>query len=215
MVNYKSILKEVNSVSSGVELVAVSKTKPIDLILTAYKDGARIFGENRVQEISEKLRDRPSDMKVYLIGHLQTNKVKKAVSLVDRVESVDSIHLLEAIEKECSKIGKKMEILLEINSSGDDNKSGFESREELFKAVDAIQDMPHLIFKGLMTVGPLGFDKEKNAKSFSYTKALFDEIKKIYPIDVLSMGMSADWKQAIEYGSTEVRIGSAIFGDRV
>ncbi len=215
MVRYKSVLNEVKSLNESVTLVAVSKTKPLCDILDAYEEGARIFGENRVQEIQEKFsKDRPDDIKVYLIGHLQSNKVKKAVSLVDRIESVDSLKILMLIEKECIAQNKNMEILLEVNSSGEIQKSGFVSIKELSLAAEYAYNSPYLTFKGLMTVGPLGFDKEKNKKAFDYTKHIFDLIKEKYSLSVLSMGMTADWKEAISSGSTEVRIGSAIFGER-
>lgn len=215
MVRYKEILDEIKSVSPSVSLLAVSKTKPFDAIMEAYEEGAREFGENRVQEIDDKLAVRPHDMRVYLIGHLQSNKVKKAVSLVDRIESVDSLRLLKLIEKECEKIDKKMEILLEVNSSGDENKSGFEDEEKLFEAAEYAYQSKYLKLMGLMTIGPLGGDRDKNIESFSYTKKLYDILKEKYGVSVLSMGMSGDWHEAIECGSTEVRIGSAIFGVRV
>lgn len=215
MVKYREILDEVHSLNPNVELVSVSKTKPFSLVLEAYNEGARVFGENRVQEIEIKFpNDKPDDMKIYLIGHLQTNKVKKAVSLVDRIESVDSLRLLELIEKECDKQNKRLEILLEVNSSGEENKSGFRDIDELFKTAEYAYNSSMIDFKGLMTVGPLGFDIEKNKKAFSFTRNIFENLKKSYGVSVLSMGMSADWREAIACGSTEVRIGSAIFGER-
>lgn len=216
MTEYLNVLKKVESTKQGVMLVAVSKTKPYSDVLSAYSDGARVFGENRVQEIEEKFPlKRPEGMKVYLIGQLQRNKVKKAVSLVDRIESVDSLTLLEKINSECALIEKKMDILFEVNSSKEEQKAGFRTKEELIEAVEKTEDMKWVNLIGLMTVGPLGFDREKNAKAFTYTKSLFDEISSIRPLSVLSMGMSDDWREAIECGSTEVRIGSAIFGSRI
>ncbi len=215
MTEYLEVLKKVESLKENVTLVAVSKTKPYSDILSAYSDGARIFGENRVQEIEEKFPlSRPEGMKVYLIGQLQRNKVKKAVGLVDRIESVDSIPLLEKINFECALIGKKMDILFEVNSSGEEQKAGFRDKDELIKAVKEAETLEWVNLIGLMTVGPLGGDREKNKKAFAYTKALFDEISAFHPLTVLSMGMSGDWMDAIECGSTEVRIGSAIFGSR-
>jgi pyridoxal phosphate enzyme (YggS family) len=213
--NYIEVESKVKAKSESVVLVAVSKTRPVEDVYSAYKEGARVFGENRVQEMEAKFStDRPLDMKVYLIGQLQTNKVKKAVALADRIESVDSIKLIDKIESECSKIGKKIEVLLEVNSSGEENKSGFKSEAELFEAVERIKECKHIDFKGLMTVGPLGFDKEKNQKAFEYTRSLYDKIKLVHPISVLSMGMSSDWEQAIDCGSTEIRLGTVIFGER-
>ena len=215
MVFYKDVFDEVRKINDEVELVAVSKTKPMSMILEAYDQGARIFGENRVQEIQEKFTgERPDGLKLYLIGHLQSNKTRKAVSLVDRIESIDSIKLLKQVEAECKKINKKIEILLEVNSSGEAQKSGFTSIDELYQAAEYAHGSENLDFKGLMPVGPLGFDSEKNRKAFNFAHDLFLKLKKKYGISVLSMGMSADWKDAIASGSTEVRIGSAIFGER-
>lgn len=213
MVDYRSCLENVRK-HGNAELVAVSKMHGIDSVMEAYEQGARIFGENRVQEAESKFRDRPCDMKLYIIGHLQSNKVRKAVAIADRIESVDSIPLLERIESECARIDKTIEILLEYNSSKEENKSGFLDPEDLIAAARLSLSMPHIKLRGIMTVGPLGFDEKKNAEAFSDTKRLFDRIREITDADVLSMGMSSDWKQALEYGSTEVRIGTAIFGER-
>ena len=215
MVNYKEIEEKVKNKSSNTVLVAVSKTKPIELILEAYDQGARIFGENRVQELVAKFSEnKKEDMKVYLIGQLQSNKVKKAVMYADRIESVDSISLLDKINVEAGKINKKIEILLEVNSSFEEQKSGFRTRDEVISASDYASKLENISLVGLMTVGPLGGDDEKNRKAFLYTKDIFDEISKTHPLSVLSMGMSGDWESAIECGSTEVRIGTAIFGGR-
>ncbi len=215
MTNYISVYNSVREKSEDVTLLAVSKTKPIEDILSAYGDGARLFGENRVQEIEAKFSfERPEGMKVFLIGQLQRNKVRKAVALVDRIESVDSIPLLEKINEEAGKLGKVMDILFEVNSSGEEQKSGFRTSEELFEAVERVKTLNSVRLLGLMTVGPLGNDRKKNIEAFKYTKALYDEINRTYPLSVLSMGMSGDWEDAIDSGSTEVRIGSAIFGER-
>lgn len=215
MTDYIKVYNEVRAFNPSVVLLAVSKTKPFEDIMEAYSEGARLFGENRVQEMVNKFRfPRPEGMKVYLIGQLQRNKVKKAVEYADRIESVDSIPLLEKIDYEAGLRGKKMEILFEVNSSGEEQKSGFRTKEELFEAVRKAGTLSNINLTGLMTVGPLGGDREKNGKAFRYTKELFDEINLFHPLTVLSMGMSADWREAVECGSTEVRIGSAIFGER-
>lgn len=215
MTDYIKVYNEVRAFNPSVVLLAVSKTKPFEDIMEAYSEGARLFGENRVQEMVNKFRfPRPEGMKVYLIGQLQRNKVKKAVEYADRIESVDSIPLLEKIDYEAGLRGKKMEILFEVNSSGEEQKSGFRTKEELLEAVRKAGTLSNINLTGLMTVGPLGGDREKNGKAFRYTKELFDEINLFHPLTVLSMGMSADWREAVECGSTEVRIGSAIFGER-
>lgn len=220
MTEYRKVHDEVEAVSGGMAvLVAVSKLHPYDAVLEAYADGARIFGENRVQEIESKFPlpdQRPEGMEVYLIGQLQRNKVKKAVALVSRIESVDSMALIEKIEYEAGKIGKTIDVLLELNSSGEEQKAGFRSADELSEAAGYIMSScPHIRLRGVMTVGPLGYDSDKNRKAFAVTKDAFDRISSLSPdIDVLSMGMSADWKEALEAGSNEVRIGTAIFGER-
>ena len=219
MVKLSAVRDDIKKLSKSVELMAVSKTHPYSAILECYELGQRLFGENRVQEVEEKfpkMEERPQDMYLALIGHLQSNKVKKAVALVDRIDSVDSIKLLLLINKECEKLNKVIDILFEVNSSGEEQKSGFTSKEELFEAVKLLKDLKCVHLRGIMTVGPLGDDREKNIKAFQYTKNIFDEIKSSYisDIDILSMGMSGDYKEAIECGSNLVRIGTAIFGQR-
>lgn len=214
MTKYRIEKNKINSIGSDVVLVAVSKNHTYDAVLEAYEEGARIFGENRVQEAMHKFIDKKSDMKIYLIGQLQSNKVKKAVSFFDRIESVDSIALLERINKEAEKIGKVQDILFEFNSSEEENKSGFRAEAEVAEAFSLASHMRNVKVLGLMTVGPLGGDRDKNRRAFLRTRALFDELREEYPITVVSMGMSGDYEDAIACGSTEVRIGTAIFGER-
>lgn len=222
MVNIKAVRNDVDECAAAcnhdVVLMAVSKTHPYEDILEAYDQGQRLFGENRVQEIEAKfppLSERPQGMKLCLIGHLQRNKAKRAVSLVDRIDSVDSIPLMDELEKHLAGADRVMDILFEVNSSGEEQKSGFADEDELMKGVAHLADCPHLRLCGLMTVGPLGFDEEKNRKAFRFVRRLYDKLNASgYHLAVLSMGMSADYRQAIEEGSNEVRIGSAIFGAR-
>lgn len=206
------------SVGHSVSLMAVSKTHPWQSIVQAYSLGQRLFGENRVQEIEEKWpakEDRPEGITLSLIGHLQRNKAKKAVQLVDRIDSVDSIALIDELEKQLARLDRKLEILFELNSSGEEQKSGFRSDEELLSALDHLTLCPHLILTGLMTVGPLGGDEKQLRAAFHHTKALYDRIVQMgHPLSVLSMGMSGDWQVAVEEGSSQVRLGSAIFGAR-
>lgn len=205
-------------IDKSVFLLPVSKTKDYSMIMEAYAEGARCFGENRVQEVAAKFPApdlRPEGMKVFLIGQLQRNKVRKAVALVDRIESVDSVVLLQDIDREAARIGKRMPVLLEFNSSGEEQKSGFRTPEELLEALDVSLGLEFAYVIGIMTVGPLGFDEALNRKAFSKTRQLFERMKERSSlVDVLSMGMSADYEVAIEEGSNEVRIGSAIFGGR-
>lgn len=206
-----------NKIDDNVFLLPVSKTKSYDAIMSVYSEGARVFGENRVQEVERKFpspEERPDGMKVYLIGQLQKNKVRKAVYLFDRIESVDSLELLSLIDKESAKIGKKMDVLLEYNSSKEENKSGFRSSDELLLALRESVKMENISVLGIMTVGPLTDDPQLIRNAFKDTKALFGKASAIKDLSVLSMGMSSDYLIAIEEGSTEVRIGSAIFGER-
>ena len=206
-----------NKIDSSVFLLPVSKTKSYDAIMSVYSEGAMVFGENRVQEAERKFPapgERPEGMKVYLIGQLQRNKVKKAVSLFDRIESVDSIALLEAIDMRSAELNKTMDVLLEYNSSGEDAKSGFRNEEDLVSALSRSLEMKNVRVLGLMTVGPLTDDEDEIRKAFRRTRELFDRCREISSLTVLSMGMSADYEIAISEGSTEVRIGSAIFGER-
>lgn len=206
-----------NKIDDNVFLLPVSKTKSYDAIMSVYSEGARVFGENRVQEVERKFpspEERPDGMKVYLIGQLQKNKVRKAVYLFDRIESVDSLELLSLIDKESAKIGKKMDVLLEYNSSKEENKSGFRSSDELLLALRESVKMENISVIGIMTVGPLTDDPQLIRNAFKDTKALFGKASAIKDLSVLSMGMSSDYLIAIEEGSTEVRIGSAIFGER-
>lgn len=214
MSSYTELRKEIDD---NVFLLPVSKTKSYDAIMSVYDEGARVFGENRVQEVERKfppIKERPEGMKVFLIGQLQKNKVRKAVRLFDRIESVDSLTLLELINKEASLIEKKIDVLLEYNSSNEESKSGFKSADELLLALRESLTMESVSVIGIMTVGPLTDSENIIRRAFKDTKALFDRASEIKKLTVLSMGMSADYRIAIEEGSTEVRIGSAIFGER-
>ncbi len=225
MVELNKVLSEVNKAAQSagregeVTLMAVSKTHPYEDVLSCYNEGQRLFGENRVQEVVAKfplLADRPNGMKLCLIGHLQKNKVRKILPLVDRIDSVDSADLLLLIEREAARIERTIDVLFEFNSSEESQKAGFETEDALLEAVKLLPECPHVNLLGLMTVGPLGFDKEKNIAAFTRTRNLFDLVKQQYvpSISILSMGMSADYPDAIACGSTEVRIGTAIFGKR-
>lgn len=214
MSSYTELRKEIDD---NVFLLPVSKTKSYDAIMSVYNEGARVFGENRVQEVERKfppIKERPEGMKVFLIGQLQKNKVRKAVRLFDRIESVDSLALLELINKEASLIEKKIDVLLEYNSSNEESKSGFKSADELLLALRESLTMESVSVIGIMTVGPLTDSENIIRRAFKDTKVLFDRASEIKKLTVLSMGMSADYRIAIEEGSTEVRIGSAIFGER-
>lgn len=208
---------------ADVKLMAVSKFHPVEEILQAIENNQFFFGENRVQEAVQKFGEPPlsqikSKITLHQIGQLQSNKVKSIVKIADCIESVDRIELLEEIEKQCAKINKKIQILFEIHTA-EDSKSGFTSEELLYKAMDscAKNNFPHIMPKGFMTMAPFTNDEALIRKSFIQTRQLSEKIKKDYPqleLTELSMGMSNDFEIAIEEGSTIVRVGTAIFGER-
>ena len=204
-----------------ITLMAVSKTHPPELIREAYDAGLRVFGENRVQEFSEKaaaLADL-EDAKWHLIGHLQSNKAAKAAELFHAVDSVDSVKLAEKLNSTAQELGKTVEVLIEINVGGEAAKSGLSPNSpELEDILTAAPRLDHLEFCGLMTIPPFTEDPEDARPYFRQLRELRDDIasRKLSTIrpDVLSMGMSHDFEVAIEEGSTCVRVGTAIFGQR-
>ncbi len=216
--NLNSILK---SLPANVKLVAVSKFHPAQSVIEAINAGQTLFGENRVQEAAQKfdeLRQQGYTPELHIIGSLQRNKVKEAVRIASMIESVDRIELLDEIEKQCSKAQKNIQILFEMHT-GEESKSGFESKEALEEALNNFEKglYPHVQIKGFMTMAPFTKDEELIRKSFRTLKGLQEEFSKKYPaydFSELSMGMSGDYKIAIEEGSTMVRIGTAIFGER-
>lgn len=204
-----------------VSLMAVSKTFPVARIREAYDAGLRVFGENRVQEFAAKvdaLRDL-DDAEWHLIGHLQTNKAAKVVELFDAVDSVDSLRLAQKLNASAQQLGRKLKVLIEINVGGEAAKSGLalDSRE-LDELLSAASDLEHLNFRGLMTIPPFTEDPQKARPYFRRLRELRDRIaaRKLPSLDlnVLSMGMSHDFEVAIEEGSTCVRVGTGIFGER-
>lgn len=200
-----------------VTLIAVSKTKPVEDISTLYEHGVRDFGENKVQELTDKYEQLPKDIRWHLIGHLQTNKVKYIVDKVHLIHSVDSIKLAEQIEKEAAKKDVIVNILVQVNVANEDSKFGLDADETL-KNVEAISKFPHIRIKGLMTIAPFVENGEENRKYFQNLKQLSVDIHKKnidnVSMDFLSMGMSGDYETAIEEGATLVRVGTNIFGMR-
>lgn len=201
--------------------MAVSKTRTVEEITQAYDAGLRLFGENHVQEIVAKFQSRPKDMELHMIGHLQSNKVAKVVPLVDMIESVDSLGLLRKIDNAALRFSKVMDVLLEFNTSNEEAKSGFLTKEELFECLDEARGMKNIRIRGLMTVGPVSCPPESKEeltdKAFKELVLLRDECRSRYPdmdFGILSMGMSSDYMIGVRNGSTEVRIGTAIFGPR-
>ena len=204
-----------------ISLMAVGKTQSAERIREAYDAGLRLFGENRVQEFAGKaggLRDL-QDVEWRMIGHLQSNKAAKAVELFSRVESVDSLRLAERLNAAAGELGKKLAVLIEINVGGEAAKSGVAGdSEELQELLQGAAGLEHLEFRGLMTVPPFTEDPQRARPYFRRLRELRDQIavRRLPGIGVqaLSMGMSHDFEVAIEEGSTCVRVGTAIFGER-
>jgi pyridoxal phosphate enzyme (YggS family) len=205
----------------SVRLVAVSKFHPESAILEAYHAGQRIFGENRVQELLPKYEYLPKDIEWHLIGHLQGNKVKYIAPFIDTVESVDTVKLLEELNREAGKFNRKIKVLLQIHIAQEEHKFGFsyDEIEDLLKK-QIFNSFTNLTFAGLMGMASLTDDKTQIRKEFEQLSAFFKKIKTEYfsgndSFKELSIGMSDDYPLAVEAGSTMVRIGSKIFGVRL
>ena len=223
--NYKVITNRIAeaAVRSGrkpedITFLAATKTVPAEVINHAIGCGLRFIGENRVQEIQAK---RPlgayTGKPLHFIGHLQTNKVKYLVGVVDLIESVDRLELLECIEKQAEKLGVVQNILFEVNIGNEESKSGF-TKEEAAALAARMREFPHVALKGLMAIPPVSEFPGENCRYFAEMRNLFVDIKaKKYDnvsMECLSMGMSDDFDIAIEQGATTVRVGSALFGER-
>lgn len=200
-----------------VTLIAVSKTKPVSLLMEAYECGCREFGENKVQELIDKYEVMPKDIKWHMIGHLQRNKVKYIVDKTALIHSVDSLKLAQEISKEALKKQVQVSILIEVNVAGEDTKFGVKP-EETEELVREIALLPGICIEGLMTIAPYVDDPEQNRQYFEQLKQLSVDIK-LKNIDnvnmnVLSMGMTGDYMVAVEEGASFVRVGTGIFGER-
>lgn len=205
-----------NDLPANVTLVAVSKTKPIGDIMTAYKAGHRIFGENKIQEMTQKWQELPKDIQWHMIGHVQRNKVKYMAEFVSLIHGVDSLKLLKEIDKQAKKFNRQINCLLQVHIAEEDTKFGMDATE-LNEAINsnAFGQMQNINICGIMGMATFTDDKVQIRREFGFLKSIFDNVKKITPaVSILSMGMSGDYKIAIEEGSTMVRIGSSIFGDR-
>lgn len=200
-----------------VTLIAVSKTKPVQMLQEAYDLGNRIFGENKVQEIVDKYDALPADISWHMIGHLQRNKVKYIIDKVTLIHSVDSLRLAEAIEKEAAKKGVTADILIEVNVAKEDTKYGV-MPEDAARLVSQISAMPHIRIKGLMTIAPFVTNPEENRIYFQRLRNLAVDIGENksdnVTMSVLSMGMTNDYEIAIEEGATMIRVGTGLFGAR-
>ena len=202
---------------SEVTLIAVSKTKPAEVLKEAYDLGIRVFGENKVQELTEKYEVLPKDIRWHMIGHLQTNKVKYIADKVELIHSVDSLKLAETIEKEAAKRHRTIDILVEVNVAEEESKFGLKV-EEVIPFIEKVAGFSHINVRGLMTIAPFAENPEKNRSVFADLRKLSVDIteKNIDNVNVsiLSMGMTNDYEVAIEEGATMVRVGTGIFGAR-
>ena len=207
-------------IPSDVKLVCVSKFHPAETVMEAYDAGERIFGESRVQELVQKQPELPADIQWHFIGHLQTNKIKFIVPFVKLIHGVDSWKVLNEINKQAEKAAKKTACLLQVHIADEETKFGF-SEEELIDLIsgDELQNLHNVQIAGLMGMATYTEDENQVRKEFRTLKVLFDKIKSEYFSDddafcELSMGMSQDYQLAIEEGSTMIRIGTSIFGER-
>ncbi|KAA3620222.1 MAG: YggS family pyridoxal phosphate-dependent enzyme [Calditrichaeota bacterium] len=212
----RSTCKQFARDPNEIHLVAVSKTVSAQIAEKAIDAGIRILGESRINDAAEKIQAISRPVSWHLIGHLQSNKVRKAIAMFDLIQSVDSVKLAEKIQSECERSGRKIDVLLQVNTSGETSKYGF-SPDEVLPAVHSIQKLPAVQIRGLMTIGALTEDENKIGACFRLLKSQFEEIKKIQlprvKMDYLSMGMSADYRIAIAEGSNMIRVGRAIFNE--
>jgi PLP dependent protein len=221
MVDISSNISLIKSqIPDSVKLVIVSKKRPVSDILIAYNSGQRCFGENRVQELLEKKDKLPEDIEWHLIGHLQSNKVKYVVPFISMIQSVDSYKLLKSINSEASKVNRPIDCLLQIHIAEEETKFGFSMNEltEVFERQE-LSDLKFVKFCGVMGMATFTTDIEQVKKEFGYLKDCFNTLKDNYfgvlpDFKEISMGMSGDYKIAIEKGSTIIRIGSLVFGNR-
>ncbi|WBX97193.1 YggS family pyridoxal phosphate-dependent enzyme [Chryseobacterium gambrini] len=210
--NYNHIKSQL---PSDVQLVAVSKTHPVSAIQEVYDLGQRVFGENKVQEVSEKYPLLPKDIQWHLIGHLQTNKVKYIAEFVDTIQSVDSEKLIREINKEAAKHNRTIKVLLQVKIAEEESKFGLDINEakDIFEQYLS-GEFQNIEITGLMGMATFTDDKDQVKKEFLNLKNFFDELNQLKKLETLSMGMSDDFPIAIECGANSVRVGSAIFGRR-
>lgn len=220
-----SITQNLNNIKSqlpeNVTLVAVSKTKPVTDLKEAYNAGQRIFGENKIQEMTEKWQQMPKDIEWHMIGHVQSNKVKYMIPYVKLIHGVDSLKLLKEINRLAAKWRKKVDCLLQIHIAEEETKFGLDEKE-LEEILHYLQDdkneMNNIRIVGLMGMATFTDNQEQIKKEFQNLKSIFDKLQQLetlnLKLETLSMGMSGDYQLAIECGSTMVRIGSSIFGTR-
>lgn len=215
--NIDAAAKRAGRDSRDITLIAVSKTKPVSMIMEAYEAGIRDFGENKVQELADKYEQLPKDIRWHMIGHLQRNKVKYLIGKTALIHSVDSLRLAEEISKEAAKKNVDVDILIEVNVAGEESKFGV-SPENAYELVKEAAKLPHLHVRGLMTIAPFTDNPEENRKYFRQLQQLSVDITRKnvdnVSVNILSMGMTNDYEIAVEEGSTYTRVGTGIFGMR-
>ena len=201
----------------SIRLLAVTKTFPESTINMALENGIILFGENRVKEAAVKYETKLDKVELHLIGHLQRNKAKLAAKIFSWVQSIDKIDTARELNKYAKLDEKNINILIQVNTSGEETKSGIQKFNEINKLIDELVELDNLNIRGLMTIGPFTSDKKEIRNSFKKLKELYEIVKidyKDFHIDTLSMGMSSDFKIAVEEGATMVRLGAALFGNR-
>ncbi len=213
--NYERVLRRVKELdkTGKVQLLIATKTQSVNDINYLISEGVTLIGENRVSEVREKYEGLDKKASLHLIGSLQRNKVKYIYDKVDMIHSVDSLKLAEEIDKKCEKIGKVMDILIEVNSGREEAKGGI-MPEDVYDFYASLSVYKFIRVRGLMTMAPRCDSREEYLKYFSLTKEIFDKIFKNEKDAILSMGMSESYEYAIEAGANLVRVGSAIFGER-
>jgi PLP dependent protein len=220
-----NIKNNINNLRQGIgascRLIAVSKTNPVERIKEAYEAGQRVFGENRVQELVPKFEALPKDIEWHMIGHMQSNKVKLIAPFIYMIHSVDSHNLLLEIDKQASKVNRTIPCLLQIHIAEEESKFGFSETEAIdLLQSDKIRKLEHIAISGLMGMATFTDNREQVRREFRGLKTFFEKLKSsTVPANVemkeLSMGMSGDYQIALEEGSTMIRVGSAIFGERL
>ena len=216
----QNLLSIKSTLPEHITLVAVSKTKPILDLMEAYEAGQRIFGENKIQEMEEKWDQMPKDIQWHMIGHVQTNKVKFMAQFVSLIHGVDSLKLLQEINKQAQKNNRIIDCLLQIHIAEEETKFGLDEQElaSLLSSND-FQEMKNIQVVGLMGMATFTDDKKQIKKEFTHLKSIFDGLRPLKTVNcklkTISMGMSGDYQLAIKCGSTMVRIGSSIFGGRI
>lgn len=210
--NLKKIKKEI---PQDVTLVAISKTKTNEEILEAYEAGQRIFGENRVQELEVKHQELPKDIEWHMVGHVQRNKVKDMAAFVSLIHAVDSLRLLNRIDREAKNNDRVIDCLLQVKIAEEETKHGMDENElrELLQSKE-FKSLENVRIKGLMGMATFTDDESQISREFEKLKKIYDSLKEDYDFTILSMGMSGDFPIALNHGSNMVRVGSAIFGER-